>query len=249
MTVDRAGWYLSPTTVSGCLLNMDLAELPDEPEELYALAQVASIACGGHAGNADSMARALTLCIRHGTLAGAHPSYPDRQGFGRRRLVMPPALLKAAVAEQCDALAEQAAALGVALRTIKPHGALYHAGQDEPSVAEAVVAGAVEALGYEISVIGPPGGALAHAAGVAGVAYWREGFADRGRRADGSLVPRGQSGALVESPELARQTADALARSGLVETVCVHGDTPGALALARAVREALDAYAASLGPG
>ena len=209
-------------------LNIDLGELPDEPEELYALAGVASIACGGHAGDADSMRRALAACARGGARPGAHPSYPDREGFGRRPMPMAPRALADAVRAQCAALA----ALGV-IAFAKPHGALYHAADADDALAQAVVEGVTTALGA-VTLIGPPGGALARAAANAGLVYWREGFADRGRRGD-HLIPRGEPGAIITDPA----EAAALARTLACETVCVHGDNPNAVAVARAVREAL----------
>jgi UPF0271 protein len=227
-------------------LNVDLGELPDEPEELYACAHVANVACGGHAGDEASMKRAIALCAAAGAALGAHPSYPDRDGFGRRRMAMPPEELRRIVGEQCGALAALARAAGAAVAFVKPHGALYHAAQDEDATAEAVVAGAREALGV-VTVIGPARGALARAAARAALIFAREGFADRATRDDGSLVPRGEPGALVLDPGAAAARATALAAAGDTDTICVHGDTPGAVAVARAVRAALDALAGAGG--
>lgn len=224
-----------------CLLNIDLGELPDEPEELYALAHIANIACGGHAGDDASMSIALTHCARYGTRAGAHPSYPDRKHFGRQSLPIPPESLRALVAEQCERLADHASRLGLSLGYVKPHGALYHVCHQDFATARAVVAGAVEALGYQILFIGPPSGALAEAAHRAGIGYAREGFADRRTRPDGTLIPRSEPDALITDPHQAAEQALQLARTSTVDTICVHGDTPSAVAIARAVRAALDA--------
>jgi UPF0271 protein len=230
------------------LLNIDLGELPDEAEELYECAQLANIACGGHAGDDASIAAALARCGRHGVQAGAHPSYPDRAGFGRVHLPMAPDALRASVAEQCERLAALAERAGIRPGHVKPHGALYHAAAASPDVARAVVAGAVEALGYDIVVLGPPGGALLEAASEAGVGYAREGFADRGLRADGSLVPRGEPGALIADPVAAAAQARALAIRRDFETLCVHGDSPGAVALAQAVRSGLAEAGVTIAP-
>lgn len=211
-------------------LNIDLGELPDEPDALFAAAQLANVACGGHAGDPRSMAEAVARCARYGVGVGAHPSYPDRAGFGRVALHLSAAALAESVAQQCSALA-----VFGAVGHIKPHGALYHACAD-PAVAEAVLDGAAAALGA-VAVIGPPA-LLAGAAG-RGWTTWREGFADRGVGRDGALIPRGQPGALLADP--AQVAARALALVGQVDTVCVHGDTPGAVALAWAVRHALAA--------
>ncbi|NPC51982.1 carboxyltransferase domain-containing protein [Corallococcus sp. AB032C] len=224
-----------------CLLNIDLGELPGEDEQLYALAHLANIACGGHAGDAASMRRALELCERHGTLAGAHPSYADRENFGRKALDVAPEVLRAQVAEQCGQLASLARERGVLVRHAKPHGALYHAANKSPELARAVVDGVVEALGTDVTFVGPGTGALRDAARAAGLGYAREGFADRGTLPDGSLIPRGQPGAVLTDVAQARENTVRLATGGTVDTLCVHGDTPGAVVLAREVRAMLDA--------
>ncbi|WP_426749570.1 LamB/YcsF family protein [Myxococcus sp. Y35] len=226
-----------------CLLNIDLGELPGEDAQLYALAHIANIACGGHAGDDASMRHALELCERHGARAGAHPSYEDREGFGRRALDVAPEQLRAQVAGQCARLATLAAERHLPVQYAKPHGALYHAANAAPALARAVVDGVVAALGPGVTLIGPGTGALHEAARAAGLAYAREGFADRGTRPDGSLIPRGQPGAVLTDHALARANTVRLATGGGVDTVCVHGDTPGAVELAREVRATLDALA------
>ncbi|HYO53695.1 LamB/YcsF family protein [Archangium sp.] len=223
-----------------CLLNIDLGELPDEDERLYTYAQVANIACGGHAGDEHSMRRALEACARHGTRAGAHPSYEDRANFGRQEVQVSPEVLRAQVAAQCARLLALASEVGVPVRYVKPHGALYHAANREPALARAVVEGVVESLGPGVTFLGPGSGALREAARTAGVAYAREGFADRGTRPDGSLIPRGQPGAVLSDPAVARENALRLALGGTVDTLCVHGDSLGAVAMAREVRAVLD---------
>lgn len=220
------------------LLNIDLGELPDEPEGLYASAQIANVACGGHAGDEASMRRAVELCRRHGTRLGTHPSFPDREGFGRRRMAISPGDLQKTVTEQCARLA---AIAGEAPRYVKAHGALYRAAHADAAVAEALLQGVRAAFGHRVAFLGPSEGELQRAVARAGFDYLREGFADRTTRADGSLVPRDQPGALIVDPAAAAAQASALAASGRVDTVCVHGDTPGAEAIARAVRAALDA--------
>jgi UPF0271 protein len=225
-------------------LNVDLGELPDEPPELYACANVVSVACGGHAGDAESMRRAIEQCMAHGARLGAHPSYPDRKGFGRMRMAIPPDELCRHVREQCARLQGFARAAGAPLAFVKPHGALYHVARDDEATAEAIVLGAQDVLGT-ITIIGPPEGALAKAAARARLGYAREGFADRATREDGTLVPRSDPGALVLDPAAAAARARALATGGGIDTICVHGDTPGAVAIATAVRAILDALARS----
>jgi UPF0271 protein len=218
-------------------LNVDAGELENEPEELYAAAEVVNIACGGHAGDEASMTRVLAFCKRFGTRAGAHPSYPDRANFGRKAMVIAPDALGAAVAEQCHALASCARTHGdVPIPFVKLHGALYHAANGDAALARAALKGIIEALGWEITVIGPGAGATIDAARELGLRYAREGFADRGMRADGSLVPRGEPGAMIDDPARAAEQARVLVRSGAVDTICVHGDGQNALAVARAVR-------------
>jgi len=225
------------SSVTRALLNVDAGELPDEPDELYALADVVNVACGGHAGDEASMRRVLAFCKQSATRAGAHPSYPDRAGFGREPVAMSADALRASVAEQCRALASAARSLGVPIRHAKLHGALYHAANADLEVARAALGGVVAALGSDITVLGPPRGATLEAARELGLSYAREGFADRATRADGSLVPRGEPGAMIDEP--AQAAARALALSDEVDTICVHGDGPHALAIARAVRRAL----------
>jgi len=226
------------------LLDIDLGELPDEPEALYACAHLANVACGGHAGDEASMRRAVAACIAHGTRVGAHPSYPDRAGFGRQPMQMAPPELRASIAEQCARLRDVAREAGVTLAYVKAHGALYHAARADADVASALVDGAIDALGTGITIVGPPAGEVLAVAARAGVRYAREGFADRATRPDGTLVPRGEPGALVTDPAAAAGRALELAAAGGFDAICCHGDTPGAVAIARAVRDALDARGA-----
>ena len=217
------------------LLDVDLGELRSEPARLYELCDLACVACGGHAGDDASMAAAVAHVARAGARLAAHPSYPDREGFGRRTVTLPRAELAASLAAQVAALSRHAAAAGVAVTALKPHGALYHDADRDPALARLVVE-----AGDGVAIVGPPGGARAAAAREAGAPYLREGFADRGVGPDGKLLPRGTPGALVLEPAVAAARARALAASGEVEAICVHGDSPGAVAIAEAVRAALE---------
>ena len=219
------------------LMNLDAGEHPDEPEELWALFDVLNIACGGHAGDAASMDRVIAWCVASGCAIGAHPSYPDRPGFGRRTLAIELAALAATVRSQCAELAAIARRHARTVEYVKPHGALYHDAAARDDLASAVVGAAVDALGDGIVVIGPPAGALREAARARGLRYASEGFADRRMRENGSLVPRTEPGALLTEPTEAAAQARALAAR--VDTICVHADTPGALAIAGAVHKAL----------
>jgi UPF0271 protein len=209
------------------LLGVDAGELPDETEELWLVFDWIHVACGGHAGDAASMARVARACEGRAQI-GAHPSYPDRAGFGRTAMAMAPAALAETVVAQCAALA---AVTRVA--HVKPHGALYHDAGRDPAIAAALLDGVARALGA-VAIVGPPAGALRDEASRRGLRYLREGFADRRMRADGSLVPRSEPDALIVDPREAAAQADRLV--GVVDIVCIHGDTPGALAIARAVR-------------
>ena len=220
------------------LLNLDAGEHDDEPDELWALADLLAIACGGHTGDQRSMSRVVGFCAsRSQPRIGAHPSYPDRDGFGRRTIDIAPDELRATLAAQCAALASVAAAHGQRVQYVKPHGALYHDAARDPVAAAAILLAAREALGAGITIIGPSRGMLHEACMQYRFAYLREGFADRATRPDGTLVPRGELGALITDPAAAAARARELVTQ--VDTICVHADTPGALAIARAVREAL----------
>lgn len=220
------------------LLNVDGGEMPDEPDELYAIADVIHIACGGHAGDDASMTRVVRACRQHDTRVGAHPSYVDREGFGRRAMAVAPEVLAEQVRAQCASLRAIAEREGMAVASAKPHGALYHAAHSDRVVADACVRAIKDALGV-VAVVGLPNGALEEAAKAAGMPYLVEAFADRGMLSDGTLVPRGQPGALVEDPKIAAMNARDIAERRTADTVCIHGDTPNAVAIARAVRAVL----------
>lgn len=237
-------------------LNADLGETVDgmptaDDEAMFAVVSSANVACGGHAGDAASMRASVERAARFGVAVGAHPSYDDRANFGRVRRDPAPGDLRASIAAQLDALA----AAGADLRYVKPHGALYHAVIDDASQAGAVVAAVADLsarLGRALPVLGLAG-AIAEASAAAGLPFVREAFLDRGYTAHGQLVPRGEPGALVDDPARVAERALRLVREGEVVAVdgtriavdaaslCLHGDTPSAVAMAQAVRGALDA--------
>jgi UPF0271 protein len=221
-------------------LNVDLGELPGEPVELYRIATTVNVACGGHAGDVASMTHAVTHAIEAGARIAAHPSYVDREGFGRRRGFSSHDAVRRDVELQCAELARIAEEHGGRVVAVKPHGALYHDVATDPRLAAMVVEAAHEALGPDISIVGPPHGALVEAAAFDRLVYVREGFADRRYDAVGGLVPRGEPGAVLDDPAACAAQAVALAQRGEIETLCVHGDNPNALAVARAVRAALE---------
>lgn len=221
-------------------LNIDLGELDDEPDELVGLATIANVACGGHAGDSASMRRVLGLAREHGTALAAHPSYADRDGFGRRAHFQTAHEAARAVALQCRRLEAAARELGAPVRRLKLHGALYHDASLDLELARLVVGAARAELPELAAVIGPAGSELERAAGALGLRFEREAFADRGYDERGRLRARGTPGALLEHVDEVLAQATRLARSGDCDTLCLHGDTPGALERARALRARLE---------
>jgi 5-oxoprolinase (ATP-hydrolysing) subunit A len=237
-----------------CDLNADLGESygawrMGDDEALLAQVSSCNIACGFHAGDPLTMHRTVTLAVAAGVAIGAHPSLPDLIGFGRRQMQIDAEDLRALTLYQVAALAGFTRAANVPLHHVKAHGALYGMLATDPVMASAFVA-AVKAFDAALAIYGPPQGALATAAGAAGLRYLREGFADRGYAADGNLLPRGKTGALLplaaarqQGLRLARAEPVAAANGEYIEmaidTLCVHGDSPGALILAQQLRQDL----------
>lgn len=221
-------------------LNIDLGELDREPDEFYSIATEVNIACGGHAGSEGSMTRAIALALQHQARLSAHPSYPDRAGFGRRTMKISPRELEVSVLMQCGSLRRAAARVGAVITGFKPHGALYHDTARDPEIAAAVLNGALQGLrASTLVVVGLPGSVMLEFAAARGLVCSREGFADRAYRPDGTLVPRGEPGAMIDQAPACAAQAIRLARTGNFETICVHADTPASLRLARTVRTAL----------
>lgn len=234
-------------------VNADLGEGCPGEDELLGLVSTASIACGGHAGGGDQMAEAIARAHAAGVAVGAHPSYPDRDRFGRVSLAeaMDAAALGAALRDQVGEFA--AAASGIAVSHVKPHGALYHDAARIPWVARAVVQatdGLASRVGTPLGILGPPSGHLRSMAEDLGIAYICEGFADRSYRADGSLVPRTDAAAVHRDRGTVIAQAVSLARGHVrcwegieipleVQSLCIHGDTPAAVEFGAAIREAL----------
>jgi len=159
-------------------------------------------------------------------------------------MAIPLSVLYESVVEQVDALAHVVRGLGASLWGAKAHGALYHAAAEDPGVAAALLDATVAAWPDGVTIVGPPDGHLAEASAARGLLYIREGFADRRYETDGRLVTRGEPDAVITDPEVAADQAVRLATAGYAETICVHGDTTGAVAIARAVRRALEGASA-----
>ena len=213
-------------------LNADLGEEVTDDAALLAVVTSANVACGYHAGTPAIMRAVCAEAAARGVTVGAQVSYADRENFGRAALDVPFEVLREQVADQVGTLAAIAAEAGTAVRYLKPHGALYHRVLDDEEQAAAVLAGS-----DELPVLGMPG-VLLTAAVAAGRAVFHEGFPDRGYTADGRLVPRSEPGALVADE--ASIVAQALVLAGTVDSLCLHGDSPGAVEHATAVRQALE---------
>lgn len=210
----------------------------------------ANVACGFHAGDPGVMRATVALAREHGVAVGAHPGFPDLEGFGRRELQVSPRDVEDFVAYQVGALAAIAAAQGVRLQHVKPHGALFSMAMRDRALAEAV-ARAAAVIDRALILFGLPGSELVAAGQRAGLRTAREGFADRAYRADGTLVPRSQPAAVIHDLEIVVRRALRIVREGtvdaidgsrvplVVDTLCVHGDTPGAADLAAHIRRAL----------
>jgi UPF0271 protein len=214
-------------------LNADLGEEVTDDEALLAVVTSANVACGYHAGSPAIMRTVCAEAARRGVAVGAQVSYDDREGFGRVARDVAYEVLREQVADQLGTLARIAVEEGASVRYLKPHGALYHRVIDDEEQAAAVLAGSAR-----LPVLGMPGAFLTLAA-AAGRTIFHEGFPDRGYTPDGRLVPRSEPGALVEDE--GGIVAQALALAGTVDSLCLHGDSPGAVAHAVAVRRALEA--------
>ncbi len=236
-------------------LNADLGEMPGPAGAahdalLMDVVSSASIACGAHAGDPASMRRAVSSAGAAGVVIGAHVSYPDRANFGRTPMDLPFAALVAELAAQVRELQAAAAESGARVRYIKAHGALYNSAvaHDDPARGLIEVAGS-----FGLPLLTIPTGRLAELARAQGIGVYAEFFADRAYEVDGRLRPRSLPGAVVTDPDAVAERTLGAARHGTVasydgtavavaaDSICVHGDTPGALTLARRVRESLEA--------
>jgi 5-oxoprolinase (ATP-hydrolysing) subunit A len=218
-----------------------------------------SIACGFHAGDPAVMRQTVRMAAQAGVSIGAHPGLPDLAGFGRREMSIEPREIADLVLYQLGALSAIAKAEGAAIRHVKPHGALYNMSVRRADMAEAI-ARAVALFDDTLVLVGLPGSQLLSAASRLGLSVAAEGFADRSYEQDGSLTPRHLADAIVSEPGLAAERAVRMVRDGnvaardgsrfslKVDTICVHGDTPGAADLAAAVRAGLEQAGITVAP-
>lgn len=252
-------------TLPACVdLNADLGEsfgawTMGDDDAMLALVSSANVACGFHAGDPLVMRRTVQRARAHGVGLGAHPSFPDLQGFGRRRMDLAPAELEALLIYQIGALQALAAAEGTRVRHVKPHGALSNLACADDALAD-TVARAVRALDRELILLAPACSALARAGERAGLAVAHEVFADRAYQPDGQLVPRRQPGALIHGADACWRQVQRLLDAGAlvavdgtrlptpIHSVCVHGDGADAVAAARAIRAGLAAAGVAVRP-
>jgi len=217
----------------------------------------ANVACGAHAGDPGVMRRTIRAAKQHGVAVGAHPGFADLQGFGRREMQADPAEVEDSLIAQIGALAAMARAEAAPLRHVKAHGALYNMAARDRKLADAV-ARAIKAFDASLVMFGLPKSPLIEAGIAAGLRVAAEGFADRSYEPDGSLTPRSRPGAVIHDPAVVVDRAVRMVRDGVVltsegreiplkvDTICVHGDTPGAPDLTRRIRAGLEAAGISV---
>jgi len=232
-------------------LNADLGEGSGHDAELFELISSANIATGFHAGDSDTMHAAISAAMQHGVAVGAHPSFFDRENFGRKELKVPNEEVFDAVAYQLGIFQAIASALGVRPNHVKTHGALYNMAVRDEKLADAIARG-IESVDPKLILFAPDNTELARAGETHGVQIAREIFADRNYLNDGWLVPRTRPDALLRDPKEAAERVLRMLREGKVrsvegrdvdvrgETICVHGDTPGAVEFARELRTQLE---------
>ena len=229
-------------------LNADLGEGAACDAGLLALVSSANISCGAHAGTAKDIANAIRLALLHDVRIGAHPSYPDRLNKGRTSQQLSPALLQATLLQQLTWLQDLVQLAGGELTHVKPHGALYNDAARDPDLARAL-ANIVHRFNNTLTLVGLAGGELVRAGREAGLQTLAEAFVDRRYCPDGSLVSRALPGAVIDDPQAAARQALDIIQTGRVtaidgsivavsaQTLCIHGDTPGAVAFATALRD------------
>jgi len=239
-------------------LNADVGEGMDDAA-LLPFVTSANVACGMHAGDPSVMDGTVSLALSRGVRVGAHPGYPDRQHFGRVAVELPAEAVENLVLFQVAALDGFVRSHGGTLTHVKPHGALYHSGAEFPDVARAIAEG-VRRFRPSLVLVGAAASMLIEAGREAGLAVAEEAFADRRYRPDGTLVPRGEARALITDPAEAAEQAVSIARDRVVtaadgarvpvraDTLNLHGDTPGAAAIARRIHERFRAEGIRIAP-
>lgn len=227
--------------------------------EIFSYITSANIACGMHAGDPMVMARTVAEAKKAGVAVGAHPGFPDLAGFGRRAMSLTPEEIKNFIIYQLGALQAFAAAAGTVLTHVKPHGALYNMAARDFGLAAAIAAG-IAAVNREIIFVGLAGSEAIRAGKAMGLKVASEVFADRGYAGDGTLIPRGRPGAMIDDPVIAAQRVLGMVQTGMVQTpdgaavtlqadtVCLHGDSPVAVETARLIKRELLAAGITIAP-
>jgi len=221
-------------------LNCDMGELEDAAHEAALMRYItsANIACGGHAGDEATMRRTASLAMERGVRIGAHPGYPDRANFGRVEIPMAAGEIERTVCQQIERLDAVVRSLGAAIVHVKPHGALYNVAVGNADVARAIASG-VARWNPRTTLFGLAGSPMLEVWRAMGMTVAAEAFADRRYEPDGTLRSRKFPDALITDPPAAAAQALRLARQGNAQTICVHGDTPGAVEILNACHEAL----------
>jgi len=228
-------------------LNCDMGENIGNDEAIMPYITSANIACGFHAGDSKTMRATVGLAKKYGVAAGAHPSWLDVEGFGRREMTLPPDEVEALILYQIGALHAITKAEGVELVHVKPHGAIYNQAAKDRALANAI-ARAVKSSSVDLVLVGLAGSGLVEAGLDVGLKVMNEGFLDRNYNPDGTLVSRKESNAIITSPEKVAAHALELIQNGIlfgekrvrVDTLCLHGDHPRAAENAKLVREVLE---------
>lgn len=240
-------------------LNADVGESAGDDASLIPLITSANVACGGHAGDPATMRATVLLAVRYGVAIGAHPGYVDRDHFGRRPMTLDEPQMVELILDQVGTLDAIAAAEGAAVVHVKAHGALYNQAEVDDRLARSLV-NAVHRYPRRLALVGRAGSAMERAARAAGLPFRAEAFADRRYRADGALVSRSEPGSVLEDPGAVAAQVRQLVRDGEVETndgtripvafetLCLHGDTPGAARLAQQVRQLLAELGVAVAP-
>ncbi|GIV66519.1 MAG: LamB/YcsF family protein [Bellilinea sp.] len=237
-------------------LNCDMGEsygryILGRDEELMPYLTSVSLACGFHAGDPVVIQRTVENAVKHNLAIGAHPGYPDLQGFGRRKMEMTPEEVEAMVLYQIGALWGFIRSIGVEMTHVKPHGALYNQAAEDYQLAKAIIS-AVRRFSRNLTIVGMAGSILVTIGLDMGMKIAQEGFVERGYLANGRLMPREYPGSIIHDPVKAAEQAVRLAKEGIniqqenlpeniqIDTLCIHGDSPNALDVAIAVRSALE---------
>jgi 5-oxoprolinase (ATP-hydrolysing) subunit A len=245
-------------------LNVDVGERPlalldGSERRLLQFVSSANIACGGHAGDVESMKRVVELCLSLGVSIGAHPSYPDRLGFGREKIDISPSALATSISRQIESLVVIAQNSATSVRHVKPHGALYNAAVNNAELSM-TIANAVAAIDKKLILVGLAGSKMLEVWRDAGFTVAGEAFADRRYESDGTLRPRSSDNALVTNPDEATERVLTLVRDGKIsavdgtlfsvdaQTVCLHSDTENAITLAESIRAGLRSAGVAVQP-